>query len=416
MPIVFVHGVKTRPGKKWDEQGKMRRSLFERFALRGLVPDPTAVHYHEPMWGTLAASPRWDNASLPSGRYETFAPDSDEERDVGYALVEAGFEPVLAASENRQLVARTRQIAAEKRGPEDRQALEELLDILIALAADAQHQTGADIDALAEFSARAAEYARANPAPDWLDEIDTDVELINTFADEVEDASDGELAGEPPAPEAFGRIRDARDKLLEAAGRVASVGNRLTGRGFTLAARGPAHRAGAIFLGDILVYLDERGDNNAPGPIITTVADAIAGAAEKVRPDVDPKLIVVAHSLGGEIVYDLLTYFRPELEVDVLVTVGSQVAFFEELGRFRKSSDRPADPKTGRVPRPSNVKRWINVFDLNDVLGFPAGGVFSESEVEDYVYSTGKGALKAHGTYLMLPSFHQRLRERLARW
>jgi hypothetical protein len=35
------------------------------------------------------------------------------------------------------------------------------------------------------------------------------------------------------------------------------------------------------------------------------------------------------------------------------------------------------------------------------------------NDVEDYKYSTGKGALKAHGTYLMLPSFHQRFSERL---
>jgi hypothetical protein len=117
--------------------------------------------------------------------------------------------------------------------------------------------------------------------------------------------------------------------------------------------------------------------------------------------------------MGGNIVYDLLTYFRPSLKVDVFVTVGSQVAFFEELKQFRVSDrDIPrSDPKTERVSRPANVARWINIFDLNDLLGFAATGVFED--VEDYRYSTGKGAIKAHGTYLTLPSFHERFSRRL---
>lgn len=406
MPIVFVHGVKTRPGPRWEQQGEVRKSLFQRFALRELVPDPSAVFYDEPLWGTLAASPAWDNASLPSGDLEKFGLGDEDDAETAPALVDAGFEPVAATRADRQLLERTRLAAAERRPATDRQALEELLDTLVAVAAEVPEQ--GLLPELAEFSARASGYARRNPSPDWLRDVSDDVELLNTFAEAVET----ETAPEAGRAESFG-FAELRDRLLEATDRIGGLAGRLAGRGLTTVARGPAHRSAAIFLGDVLVYLDKRGDKTAPGPIVSLVAESLTKAAEAVDADSDPTMLVVAHSMGGNIVYDLLTHFCPDLEVDVLVTVGSQVAFFEELKQFRASlSGVPADPKSDRVPRPPKVKRWINVFDRNDVLGFMAGGVFAD--VEDYVYSTGEGALRAHGAYFSLPSFHDRLRERLA--
>jgi pimeloyl-ACP methyl ester carboxylesterase len=144
---------------------------------------------------------------------------------------------------------------------------------------------------------------------------------------------------------------------------------------------------------------------------VADVADALEEASRRVSDD-DPHLIVVAHSMGGNIVYDLLTHYRPDLRVDVLATVGSQVAFFEELKLFMESD--PSVPSSGadRVPRPANVDRWINIFDRNDILSFTTSGVFDG--VEDYEYSTGEGILLAHTTYFLRPSFHDRLGDRLA--
>lgn len=282
-----------------------------------------------------------------------------------------------------------------------------MLDVLVAVTADSIPDS--EVDALTEFCIHAADYAGEDPPLSSLGKFETDVGLVNAFIEEVEDWA-GTNGGD--ARESFGLRNDIRDRLLEAAGRAGHVGARLTGRTFTLAARGPAHRASALFLGDILVYLDARGSRDSPGPIVEKVAGAIRTASQARDAKRDPKLIVIAHSLGGEIVYDILSYFCPDIQVDVLVTVGSQIAFFEELGRFRASeTTKPADLKTARVPRPANVGRWLNVFDLNDVLGFPAGAVFDP--VQDYVYSTGKGALAAHGSYLLLPSFHRRLHKRL---
>ena len=122
----------------------------------------------------------------------------------------------------------------------------------------------------------------------------------------------------------------------------------------------------------------------------------------------DDQLIVIAHSFGGEIVYDIATYFDPDLSIDCLITVGSQVGLFEEMKLYVASrKDLPPDPRTGRLPRPLAIKCWLNVFDTNDVLSYRVGPVVHE--VDDFYYDTGFSSLSAHGGYFMRPSFYTRV-------
>jgi pimeloyl-ACP methyl ester carboxylesterase len=175
------------------------------------------------------------------------------------------------------------------------------------------------------------------------------------------------------------------------------------------AARPAAHRAGATFLGDVLTYLRQREADGAHGQIAALVA-ADLERAETARTPNDPQLLVIAHSMGGNIVYDLLSHLRTDLRCDVLVTVGSQPGLFAELGLF-PAVDPPVDPTTDRVPALHNVGRWINVFDPADALAFAAEGIFDG--VEDFRYRTGKGLVKAHSSYFGRPSFYVRLAARL---
>lgn len=123
--------------------------------------------------------------------------------------------------------------------------------------------------------------------------------------------------------------------------------------------------------------------------------------------------MIIAHSFGGEIVYDILTRFAPDLEVDALITVGSQVALFEEMKLYLASSETiPINPPTGKVPKPTNLKRWLNVFDTNDILSYRVEPVFTG--VQDYLYDTGYSTLQAHGGYFLRPSFYTRLAARLS--
>lgn len=393
MPLVFVHGVGAREGPGFEESVAARDAFFRRFMLARALPDPSAVTISNPYWGGHGARPAWGHASLPGDPVEALGPEDEEIAMLGAPILgdRPSDEPPLLGTARR--------------------SMEEAVDLLWATASE---ESGAgSADELASLAVRAVDYARNEPDRSWLDEVETDEEFVAELEKRV-DAWRPVGAPSPddePAYEALG-AGESWARIEEAAGRIRGFVGRLAGRAVVEVARAPVHKRTALFLGDILVYLRERGTAEAPGDIVTEVADALDAARKAVTPE-DPRLIVVTHSMGGNIVYDLLTHFRRDLEVDLLVTVGSQVSFFEELKLFVESrGDVPAIPATDRVPRPENVDRWINIFDRNDLLGFVAAGVFGG--VEDYEYSTGKGLLFAHTTYFLRPSFHDRLGERVA--
>lgn len=163
----------------------------------------------------------------------------------------------------------------------------------------------------------------------------------------------------------------------------------------------------SLFLGDVFVYLNSR-DAKEGSAIIREVQGAFE-RAEQARNADDGKLIVVAHSMGGNISYDILATFAPRIQVDLFVTVGSQVGMFEELKLFKGSDPRIMAP--ARVDVPKNIKRWINVVDPNDVLAYSTENIFSNSH--DTVFDNHVPVWSAHTTYFSRPSFHERMHQRI---
>jgi hypothetical protein len=72
--------------------------------------------------------------------------------------------------------------------------------------------------------------------------------------------------------------------------------------------------------------------------------------------------IVIAHSLGTVVAYEAL-HARPDLEVDLLVTLGSPLALPSAV--FPRLQPRPGGA-TGL--RPANVRRWVNISDYGDPI------------------------------------------------
>jgi hypothetical protein len=383
MPIVFVHGVGTRKNDAYKQALKARAALMRSFLLPPLGLDVDRVKFWDPYWGGDAADFAWKYASLPGGLEEKFGP--------GEAL------PALLLGE----------VWEGEVPPPDRVVLEvarrsmtDAVDLLWAAAIERADE--AETNALADLAVRAATLARDEPEPPWLGTVSDDKQFLNRLSQEL-------TAAVPAATEeSFGPKR-AFLRLREGLGRIGGAAGRLTGSVAIEALRPSLNRSASMFLGDIFVYLQQRQSFGANGPIAKRVADELEQAM-RARSAEDPKLVVIAHSMGGNIVYDLLSNLRRDLSCDVLLTVGSQVGVFAELGLF-DSVAPPANPATDRVPKLDNVGRWINVFDLNDVLGFAAEKIFDE--VEDYQYSTGKGVLAAHSTYFIRPSFYDRLAARL---
>jgi hypothetical protein len=234
----------------------------------------------------------------------------------------------------------------------------------------------------------------------WLSTVGDDLSFVDRLCEEVGTTSSGR--------ESFGGTGRARDELAEGAGTLRRAW--LAGVGSTIAdsLRLLFGRRLIQLVGDVLVYPERRGTVESPGPIIKVVADSLDDAVSKgVRGE---PLIVVAHSMGGTIVYDLLSHYRPDLVVDVLVTVGAQVGLMEELKLLRESRVDIPSATVPRVARPANVHRWINVVDRADLLGFRAAPVFDG--VDDYEYPSN--AVWAHTAYLRQPNFHARLAARVS--
>jgi hypothetical protein len=63
------------------------------------------------------------------------------------------------------------------------------------------------------------------------------------------------------------------------------------------------------------------------------------------------------------------------------------------------------------VPRPKRAKRWLNIFDSTDFLGFGTRGVFSG--VRDFRFETDALPIVSHSAYFDTPRFFARLRERV---
>jgi pimeloyl-ACP methyl ester carboxylesterase len=99
--------------------------------------------------------------------------------------------------------------------------------------------------------------------------------------------------------------------------------------------------------------------------------------------------VLLAHSLGGVAAVDWLAW-EPR-GIDALITVGSQAAYFYEIDAL------PSRIYGSGLPD-YFPKRWLNIYDENDFLGYPAAGVF-KNRVTDVRVDSGSPFPEAHSAY-----------------
>jgi hypothetical protein len=173
----------------------------------------------------------------------------------------------------------------------------------------------------------------------------------------------------------------------------------------------------AIFIGDVFTYLKA---GPARDQIRNEILMRLLSAAKVARAGRE-KLVVCGHSMGGVILYDLLSdqsvlnYLSEGLgdtfSVDLLLTVGSQVALFEELKVFNTSRPNYSSADKNKMVKPPGAVLWWNVFNRLDVLSFLAEPVFEG--VEDFEANTIAGVVDAHGAYFTNMVFYARLNARM---
>lgn len=375
MPIVFVHGVSVRRSAAENAE-RVRRNGY----LLAYLPDACgSVPVANPPWGKYGVDFRWGLESMPKDG-EVFGAEG-EGVTHGREILETVAPGVVVSGKDVLL-----QIA--------RHSLANAIDALWwATALD--HKT-AETNALALASRHALAFARERPADaqKLVARMRSDDDLVNSLLEVAKEAQssgpDDETFGSPKVYDPLARA----NKLLRGAVAVPAA----------KAFRRTQARKISLFVGDLLVYVDTRGQVGQPGKIVRMVSDAFRAAKEP--------LVVIGHSMGGNIAYDVLTYFAPDVHCSALVTVGSQVALFEEMTMFR-ASDRSVRGPAGRVARPANVDRWINVYDPVDVLAYKTEPVFTGTD--DVPFRESASVLGSHGDYFARPTFYELLAERLAR-
>lgn len=381
MPMVFVHGVATRDTPQYRVAVAQRDALFKR-----LVIGETQEVFN-PDWGDHAVS-------FAKGGW---VPDPDAGEAFGLGTpVAAGTGSSIAAT-----------VASRSKKDVDIG-----VDLAFAslLARDVERGTPPSDEQLSAFEA-AVRYLEERADESAFTPAETDTQFAETLKAELQPLLPAAPAEAMGLGDVFSSIGDALKGVTD---KVRNTGSDVVLR----FVRKPLSNQIALFLGDIFVYLRWRETDGAKGTynrIFEPIIEALS-QANMVRRDGE-KLIVVGHSLGAVILYDLLTdngalgelknRSGKALSVDALVFVGAQPGLFADMGLYDRQPG--AD---GRLPQPDCVERWMNVYDVTDVLSFLAEPFFSG--VKDYEFDNVSGALEAHSAYFQRPSFYKRLRARLS--
>ncbi len=238
------------------------------------------------------------------------------------------------------------------------------------------------------------------------------------------------LVSRPSNPEGLERVADAVEQVVEVAAEVTPTSSEDAGRptlrdrrvrgvrGAVTAIRRPLEDFVPVFIGDVMTYIATRGTADAPGPIIQRTLDGLEVAAFAAESRQEP-VVVLTHSMGGQIVYDLVTHFLPRmpeyrsLRINYWCAAASQVGFFEELGLFLESRpDRGHDAASlTPLPSPDHLGGWWNVWDHADLLSFRAAGIFAG--VDDSPFFAAGSLTTDHNKYLVQPEFYRLFAERL---
>lgn len=103
---------------------------------------------------------------------------------------------------------------------------------------------------------------------------------------------------------------------------------------------------------------------------------------------VEPPVVLIAHSLGGIACVDLLVEEQIS-QVELLVTVGSQAPFLYELNALYSL-------EYGQ-PLPEHFPQWLNIYDLRDFLSYVGSRIFPK--VVDVEVDSKQPFPRSHGAY-----------------
>jgi hypothetical protein len=422
MPIVFVHGVGVRDEAAWLST----RAFLRRYIAPVISCDADKVQILQAYWGDLGVRFAWNGASRPRAPLTGQGAELDpspldeasallavDERTVNYSeTAEPAYTSELAPMGPRRggssSSGRKLEIAAL--------SPDELSDLFSQAVANDDSASQADrtrmviaVDDVAHDGKTLAEMAKLNT-------LDEQIQLLQQRLKDRLDA-DAEVAGMGVPT----WMQKTVDRVREAASRTGGIPGFVLARGVAEFRR-PLNDQVTTFIGDVFVYLNSRRDaKGTRGAIPTRVLDTLQEARRAPGGPSDEPLVVVTHSMGGQIIYDLVTTFIPEARsagesiprIDFWCATASQVGLFEEAKLFLASDDSiKADAAESIVSFPdrSVLGGWWNVWDHTDFISYTVQEIIAG--VDDGAFTAGQ--LQAHSGYLARPSFYRRFGEKLA--
>lgn len=434
MPLVFVHGVNVRLGPKYEKEMQQRNQYFVNIFYKLLGRQFSEDRVISPYWGDLATNTTCGNPYLPHSKFETVLNrDRRELHDESFDATEESWDDGETSGRSLLNLARTDSIS-------------KVFDIVIAAASEQSLDSSLEhARALSELALSALDLSRRFKSVDeqveWLEGVVDDAQLLLKIEDELKKGSEVDmkrrqlsleqikLAGKWLQTRYDKASQLTKDRLQVRTKQLQTRINQLkitAGNGVKQARearrRTATHMAAAaltspvrklfhdrlfLFLGDSFLYFGQRGTPDAPGAIVRKISDAFdLGLSMKTAED--PDLIVVAHSMGGNIVCDVASYFRPDQPIDLLITVATQFPLFADLHMFPG-----IDSRSRPIKKSPNVKRWINVYDMNDIFAFTAQPMFED--IEDLEFASGRFGMTTHADCFKFVSLYEHLAKVVAR-
>lgn len=374
MSVVFVHGITVRE----DRFARLLKSV--RYGLFFAQVDADVKGCY---WGDLAAIDEFRGASIPPYRRGTRGLDDDpadpswlEDPLIGLRQLQDaedlrplhGLTPAPEPVQRRnKALAAAQPVLVERLGA----VLPEVLDPGQSLPG---HALARLVRHVLETAAKA-------------DRTLTAQDLRHDIAEALVAAVFVEASGSGIALDtgfrwtaAYESVADTLSEQFGAQrGGMRTLGAKALTTGLRWGGRKAAMNAMAMGIGDVLVHASHREE----------ILERVDQEVRQV-PD-DHRLVLVGHSLGGVIAFEYCRAASRPLQG--LVTVGSQVGLFGEVGVY----GRDRDEATGRLRRGADVDSWVNIYDPADALAFLAAPVFPD--VTDVELITGAPFPVCHSEY-----------------
>ena len=421
MPILYIHGVNVRSRDGFFElEPKLRK-----FIAPVIADDPENVLIEDVFWGKnhgvklafdgisrprtrLLRQGAGDGEALP-GTVEPRWSAIEHENVLDKVPAQAGGSGGSGGLTSGRASRPAAKPPARLRDLDD-DDLADVLALILQAEGDSAERRAELTFAADQLAHDPAFRARLNGAASSEQELDI---IFDALKARIEDTSGLTGMG-------FGDwLGKARERLGEVVGRAVDLPTYAISVALA-ELRGPLNDMVSIFLGDVFVYLDKRQDEDErTGAIPGLAIEKLKLLRENQLARGNEPIVLLTHSMGGQIGYDMVTYFLPndpalgDIKIDFWCAAASQVGFFEEAKLFieSKPEHRTGDP----VPFPSNrhLGTWWNVWDYNDFLSFSAEDIIEG--IDDESYDSGNSLLAAHGGYFERPSFYRRFAKKLDR-